>query len=130
MIKRAVKKPKRSTDELARVRAVRAKFQREKPSLESLRACYRKLLNAYFGPKFVIDDVLELECMRIPHFYRAFYVYKYSTGLAAVSRTTIVIHSFASAWACGWSGPAPDSISARTDSTNAVHSAFTDSAAL
>lgn len=44
---------------------------------------YRKLLEAYFGPDFVIDDELELECFRIPHFYRAFYVYKYATGLSA-----------------------------------------------
>ena len=26
---------------------------------------------------------LDLECLRIPHFYRAFYVYKYATGLSA-----------------------------------------------
>ncbi len=38
---------------------------------------------AYFGPEFVIDEELELECFRIPHFYRAFYVYKYATGLSA-----------------------------------------------
>lgn len=44
---------------------------------------YRRLLDAYFGPKFVIDEELELECFRIPHFYRAFYVYKYATGLSA-----------------------------------------------
>jgi oligoendopeptidase F len=31
----------------------------------------------------VIDDELSLECLRIPHFYRAFYVYKYATGLSA-----------------------------------------------
>ncbi len=31
----------------------------------------------------MIDDELELECFRIPHFYRAFYVYKYATGLSA-----------------------------------------------
>ena len=37
----------------------------------------------YFGPEFVIDDCLPLECFRIPHFYRAFYVYKYATGLSA-----------------------------------------------
>lgn len=52
-------------------------------TLESFRSEYRKLLGAYFGPNFVIDDVLSLEGLRIPHFYRAFYVYKYSTGLAA-----------------------------------------------
>jgi oligoendopeptidase F len=52
-------------------------------TLESFRATYRGLLDAYFGPDFAIDSELELECMRIPHFYRAFYVYKYATGLSA-----------------------------------------------
>jgi oligoendopeptidase F len=52
-------------------------------TVEKLRGEYRKLLDAYFGPKFAIDPELELECMRIPHFYRAFYVYKYATGLSA-----------------------------------------------
>jgi oligoendopeptidase F len=52
-------------------------------TVQSLRATYRKLLEAYFGPDFVVDDILELECLRIPHFYRAFYVYKYATGLSA-----------------------------------------------
>jgi oligoendopeptidase F len=40
-------------------------------------------LRAYFGPDFGIDDELKLECLRIPHFYRAFYVYKYATGNSA-----------------------------------------------
>ena len=44
---------------------------------------YRKLLDAYFGSDFAIDDELELECLRIPHFYHAFYVYKYATGISA-----------------------------------------------
>ncbi len=44
---------------------------------------YGKLLAAYFGPDFVVDEQLKLECLRIPHFYRAFYVYKYATGLSA-----------------------------------------------
>jgi len=44
---------------------------------------YRQLLKSYFGPDFVLDDRLSLECFRIPHFYRAFYVYKYATGLSA-----------------------------------------------
>ena len=52
-------------------------------TLESFRATYRGLLDAYFGPDFAIDSELELECLRIPHFYRAFYVYKYATGLSA-----------------------------------------------
>ncbi len=52
-------------------------------TVESLKSAYRELLEAYFGPEFVIDKALELECFRIPHFYRAFYVYKYATGLSA-----------------------------------------------
>lgn len=52
-------------------------------TLDRLRGIYRELLDAYFGPRFVIDKQLELECLRIPHFYNAFYVYKYATGLAA-----------------------------------------------
>jgi oligoendopeptidase F len=52
-------------------------------TVESFKSVYRKLLEAYFGPDFVIDDQLTLECFRIPHFYRGFYVYKYATGLSA-----------------------------------------------
>ncbi|TWT46402.1 oligoendopeptidase F [Botrimarina hoheduenensis] len=52
-------------------------------TLEAFRSVYRGLLDAYFGPDFVIDKELELECLRIPHFYNAFYVYKYATGLSA-----------------------------------------------
>ena len=52
-------------------------------TLERLRGIYRELLDAYFGPRFVVDKQLELECLRIPHFYNAFYVYKYATGLSA-----------------------------------------------
>jgi oligoendopeptidase F len=52
-------------------------------TLERIRGIYRELLDAYFGPGFAIDRELELECLRIPHFYNAFYVYKYATGLSA-----------------------------------------------
>jgi oligoendopeptidase F len=52
-------------------------------TVETLRSQYRKLLELYFGPEFTLDQELELECLRIPHFYRAFYVYKYATGLSA-----------------------------------------------
>lgn len=53
------------------------------PTLESFRKIYRGLLDTYFGPEFSIDAELELECLRIPHFYSAFYVYKYATGISA-----------------------------------------------
>ncbi|WP_390620873.1 oligoendopeptidase F [Novipirellula galeiformis] len=52
-------------------------------TVAAFRNVYRELLLAYFGPEFVIDEELERECFRIPHFYRAFYVYKYATGLSA-----------------------------------------------
>jgi oligoendopeptidase F len=44
---------------------------------------YRALLQAYFGSGVVLDPQLDLECLRIPHFYNAFYVYKYATGISA-----------------------------------------------
>ena len=44
---------------------------------------YHRLLKIYFGDTMVIDAALELECLRIPHFYSAFYVYKYATGVSA-----------------------------------------------
>ena len=52
-------------------------------TVQSFKEVYRELLDAYFGAGFEIDPSLELECFRIPHFYRAFYVYKYATGLSA-----------------------------------------------
>jgi len=52
-------------------------------TLDVFKSEYRKLLDAYFGDAVVIDSALELECFRIPHFYSAFYVYKYATGLSA-----------------------------------------------
>lgn len=62
-------------------------------TLEFLRDEYADLLDLYFGQEFEIDDSLELECVRIPHFYSAFYVYKYATGLAAaIALSEQVLH--------------------------------------
>ncbi|MBX7165758.1 MAG: oligoendopeptidase F [Pirellulales bacterium] len=52
-------------------------------TLDAMKQMYRGLLERYFGPDFTLDDELSLECFRIPHFYSAFYVYKYATGLSA-----------------------------------------------
>jgi oligoendopeptidase F len=52
-------------------------------TVDSLRKSYRNLLEAYFGADMSFEEVSDLEGLRIPHFYRAFYVYKYATGLAA-----------------------------------------------
>jgi len=52
-------------------------------TLDTFKAEYHKLLTAYFAENFVLDPQLDLECLRIPHFYGAFYVYKYATGISA-----------------------------------------------
>jgi oligoendopeptidase F len=54
-------------------------------TLDIFRSVYSELLRSYFGPRFTIDPELSIECLRIPHFYSAFYVYKYATGLAAAT---------------------------------------------
>lgn len=46
----------------------------------ALNALYKRLVTDYFGNDMVIDDEIQYEWARIPHFYRPFYVYKYATG--------------------------------------------------
>ena len=50
---------------------------------ELLRKTYRELLELYFGPEMVFEENSDMEGLRIPHFYSAFYVYKYATGISA-----------------------------------------------
>jgi oligoendopeptidase F len=52
-------------------------------TLDVFKSEYHALLQAYFGSGVVLDPQLDLECLRIPHFYNAFYVYKYATGISA-----------------------------------------------
>jgi oligoendopeptidase F len=52
-------------------------------TLDIFKSQYRKLLETYFGGAVILDPQLDLECLRIPHFYSAFYVYKYATGISA-----------------------------------------------
>lgn len=44
---------------------------------------YGELNKKYFGSDVVYDDEIAMEWARIPHFYNAFYVYKYATGYSA-----------------------------------------------
>ena len=48
-----------------------------------LNAEYRRLNRLYFGEKIVLDDEIDMEWMRIPHFYYNYYVFQYATGYAA-----------------------------------------------
>lgn len=50
---------------------------------ETLSDVHLQLNQKYYGASCVIDDCVRSEWMRIPHFYRAFYVYKYATGFSA-----------------------------------------------
>ncbi|CAB3394947.1 oligoendopeptidase F [Kyrpidia spormannii] len=46
---------------------------------------YRRLNETYYGAEAVIDEQIAWEWARIPHFYTAFYVYKYATGFSAAT---------------------------------------------
>jgi len=50
---------------------------------EELNKMYHELNVAYYGPEMVVDELVDLEWARIPHFYMDFYVYKYATGFSA-----------------------------------------------
>ncbi len=66
-----------------------AEFEREAHAMRergealspaALNQLYGNLVRDYFGPELIMDDEVQLEWARIPHFYRPFYVYKYATG--------------------------------------------------
>ena len=50
---------------------------------QNLNALYYQLNKDYYGEETVVDQRIEIEWARIPHFYRRFYVYQYSTGFSA-----------------------------------------------
>lgn len=50
---------------------------------EGMNRIYRELNLKYFGDELVVDDEIDIEWARIPHFYNAFYVYQYATGYSA-----------------------------------------------
>ena len=52
-------------------------------SVDFFRSTYREIFQKYFGPELVIGENNDLSGMKISHFYRAFYVYKYATSYAA-----------------------------------------------
>ncbi len=48
---------------------------------DSMNAMYLDLNKKYYGDGVIHDEEISYEWARIPHFYRAFYVYKYATGI-------------------------------------------------
>lgn len=57
--------------------------QGEPLTWEGLNAIYRELNRKYFGDNIILDEEIDIEWARIPHFYNAFYVYQYATGYSA-----------------------------------------------
>ena len=53
-------------------------------TVESLSRVYRELNELYYAG-VVVDDDIASEWMRIPHFYNAFYVYQYATGICTAT---------------------------------------------
>lgn len=51
----------------------------------SLCKVYGDLNAEYHGPAMAKDETISYEWARIPHFYNAFYVYKYATGFSSAS---------------------------------------------
>ncbi|GFR36112.1 oligoendopeptidase F [Thermobrachium celere] len=50
---------------------------------EKLSEIWMNLYKKYYGRECVIDEEINIEWARIPHFYDGYYVYKYATGLSA-----------------------------------------------
>jgi oligoendopeptidase F len=57
----------------------------ESLTAEHLSQIYEELNLKYFGSDIVLDNEIRIEWARIPHFYNAFYVYKYATGFSAAT---------------------------------------------
>lgn len=58
-------------------------YQKGTPlTAQTLNGVYRDL-NALYYDGAVIDEFADVEWARIPHFYRAFYVYQYATGFSS-----------------------------------------------
>jgi len=55
----------------------------EATSPEFFRKTWREVYQKYWGPDLVIDSLNDMGCLRIDHFYRPYYTYKYATSYAA-----------------------------------------------
>ncbi|WP_211747706.1 oligoendopeptidase F [Paenibacillus sp. Marseille-Q4541] len=59
--------------------------QGESLTPQLLSEIYYDLNKTYHGDDMVVDQDIEMEWARIPHFYNSFYVYKYATGFSAAT---------------------------------------------
>lgn len=52
---------------------------------DALSSHYAELCRRYYGPDVEVDEYVATEWARIPHFYRAYYVFQYATGISAAA---------------------------------------------
>ena len=59
---------------------------------ETLNVMYGELNKKYYA-NLAFDELISSEWMRIPHFYRSFYVYKYATGFSSAMAIAAMIRA-------------------------------------
>jgi oligoendopeptidase F len=59
--------------------------QGEPMTAEALMAKSRAIFQKYYGPELVLDPEADVECLRIPHHYYNFYVYRYADSYSAAT---------------------------------------------
>src|SRR5256885_16249214 len=65
-------------------RAVHTLAEKGEPiTAEGLMKICHEQYERYYGPDFVIDPALDVEGLRIPHYYRDYYVYRYADSYCA-----------------------------------------------
>lgn len=57
----------------------------EPMTAEALMKITKDIYVKYYGPDFVVDPALEVESLRIPHYYRNYYVYRYANSYCAAA---------------------------------------------
>jgi oligoendopeptidase F len=67
-------------------RAVHTLAEKGEPvTAEVLMKICHEQYERYYGPDFVIDPQLDVEGLRIPHYYRSYYVYRYADSYCAAA---------------------------------------------
>jgi len=67
-------------------RAVHTLAEKGEPiTAEVLMKICHEQYERYYGPDFVIDPTLDVEGLRIPHYYRDYYVYRYADSYCAAA---------------------------------------------
>ncbi len=63
----------------------------EAPNAGTFCSVWKELNSDYYGPGISLDEEIEMEWARIPHFYSPFYVFQYATGYSAATALSRLI---------------------------------------